>query len=330
MLKVVLRRTSLLFAITTCLVLGGCAGSQDLLFGGLATAQLTPEKLGVSAAHYRGYDCPTLNHMVETFGQKMPTESAFDRKASQFHIDAMNQVRAEKSCVAGSPAPAAANPMAPAPGRGMIGVGMGVVTPSLATALGLDSTNGALVVEVISGMPAEKAGIKAMDVVLEITGRAIASPQDLREIISGMRIGYKAELQVWRERSRKTIMVEVASAPVAEVQKATDPLATAAAPTPVTTGPIIYSFCWYTDVPLRKHWTSSVFELVSTPGVDQTLPLGQQFHQFLSARHRLTGDGAFCEIYDTRAQAESQWNSTRKRYPFASVQHNDIAWAPAR
>jgi hypothetical protein len=145
-------------------------------------------------------------------------------------------------------------------------------------------------------------------------------------------VGYKAELEVWRDRSRKTFQVEVmSSAQISATQAQTMAAPSPLPAKPVATGPIVHSYCFYTDVALRKHWTSNVFEVVSTPGVDQTMPMGNEFYRYLSARNQLTAnEQAFCPIYDTRAQADAQWNKTRTLYRFNTVQNNEIVWAPAR
>ncbi len=84
--------------------------------------------------------------------------------------------------------------------RGMLGVQLAnQFTPEIAESLGLDNAHGALVSQVINDSAAEKAGIKAGDVITSINGKAIASAADLRNAIGLMRIGEKIEVGLMRD-----------------------------------------------------------------------------------------------------------------------------------
>jgi|HigsolmetaAR204D_1030405.scaffolds.fasta_scaffold01703_5 Do/DeqQ family serine protease len=90
--------------------------------------------------------------------------------------------------------------------RGVLGVHLAnQFTPEIAESLGLDSARGALVSEVIEGSPAEKAGIKAGDVITSVNGRAIANASELRNAIGLMRIGEKVELGLIRDGKPRRI-----------------------------------------------------------------------------------------------------------------------------
>lgn len=73
--------------------------------------------------------------------------------------------------------------------RGQLGVSVFAVTPEMARSLGLRKAAGGLVAQVIPGSPAEKAGIRAGDVITSIAGRRIRSNTDLRNAIGLLRIG---------------------------------------------------------------------------------------------------------------------------------------------
>ncbi len=84
--------------------------------------------------------------------------------------------------------------------RGRLGIGIGNMTPELAQSFGLsDDTRGALVSEVLEGSPADKAGIKAADVITAINGNPIKSANELRNTIRLMRVGDKVELSLLRD-----------------------------------------------------------------------------------------------------------------------------------
>ena len=58
---------------------------------------------------------------------------------------------------------------------------------------------GALVSQVVEGSPADKAGIKAGDVITSINGRTVANASELRNTIGLLRIGEKVEMALMRE-----------------------------------------------------------------------------------------------------------------------------------
>ena len=84
--------------------------------------------------------------------------------------------------------------------RGMLGVQLAnTFTPDIAESLGMENAKGAWVQQVIEGSPAEKAGVKAGDVITSVNGRAVANSTELRNIIGLLRIGEKVELALIRE-----------------------------------------------------------------------------------------------------------------------------------
>ncbi len=81
-----------------------------------------------------------------------------------------------------------------------LGVGIAPVTAEVAQATGLPAARGAWIVKVIEGSVAMQAGIKPMDVLLEIDGRPVAAPQDVPSLVAGLRAGVPIPVQIWRDR----------------------------------------------------------------------------------------------------------------------------------
>ncbi len=91
--------------------------------------------------------------------------------------------------------------------RGWIGVRIQAVTPELAESLGLDKARGALVAEVTAGGPAEKAGIKAQDIILSFDGKEIRESRALPRTIADGEIGKTANVEIWRDGQKTTVSV---------------------------------------------------------------------------------------------------------------------------
>ncbi|WP_420466628.1 DegQ family serine endoprotease [Panacagrimonas sp.] len=96
--------------------------------------------------------------------------------------------------------------------RGRIGVVGQDVTPDLAKAFGLPSARGAVVAQVVPDSPADKAGLKSEDIILEANGKEVQSFVQLRNAVGLMRVGEKVKLKVLREGKPRDITVEVGKA----------------------------------------------------------------------------------------------------------------------
>ncbi len=80
--------------------------------------------------------------------------------------------------------------------RGYLGVMIQEVTSDLAEAYGLDHPYGALITEVQKDSPADRAGLKDGDLILEVDGKPVHSVQHLRILISSRRPGTTVTLTV--------------------------------------------------------------------------------------------------------------------------------------
>lgn len=110
--------------------------------------------------------------------------------------------------------------------RGRLGVVVQNITPDLAKAFGLSSNAGVLVAQVQPGSAADKAGIKAEDVIMTINGRGVQSYRDLRNTIGLLRVGDKLTLEIQRNGKRQVINTSVGEA--AELKEAANATATVA------------------------------------------------------------------------------------------------------
>ena len=83
--------------------------------------------------------------------------------------------------------------------RALLGITMQPIDDKIAKELKLSSLNGVYIVEVSKGGAAEKAGIKAGDVLLAVDSIKITTPSSVQEVISRFSPGDKAELTVLRD-----------------------------------------------------------------------------------------------------------------------------------
>ena len=83
--------------------------------------------------------------------------------------------------------------------RALLGITMQPIDDKIAKELKLSSLNGVYIVEVSKGGAAEKAGIKAGDVLIAVDSIKITTPSSVQEVISRFSPGDKAELTVLRD-----------------------------------------------------------------------------------------------------------------------------------
>lgn len=97
--------------------------------------------------------------------------------------------------------------------RGWLGVQIQVVSEDMARSLKLKEAKGALVSDVSSGSPAEKAGVRPGDVVVGVDGRRVEDNGDLSRYIASRKPGTAVKLEILRENSEKTILVTLGTFP---------------------------------------------------------------------------------------------------------------------
>ncbi len=91
--------------------------------------------------------------------------------------------------------------------RGFLGVFLRELDDNLAKALGRDDRNGVLITEVGSETPAEEAGLKPGDLIVEYNGKGVSDLQRLRLDISNTAPGSEAKFSVVRNGKEKDIDV---------------------------------------------------------------------------------------------------------------------------
>jgi serine protease Do len=84
--------------------------------------------------------------------------------------------------------------------RGWLGVRIQQVTKEIAEVEKLKNTKGALVASVGERSPAEKAGLKAGDIILKFDGKNIDTMRVLPKLVSNTEVGKTVKLEIWRNK----------------------------------------------------------------------------------------------------------------------------------
>jgi serine protease Do/serine protease DegQ len=105
--------------------------------------------------------------------------------------------------------------------RGVLGVNIQTLAPEIAQSMGLpETTQGALVSQVVDGSAAEKAGVKAGDVVTAVNGRPVKDAGSLRNAIGLLAIGESVELSLIRDGKPRRVTALVSERDAAAEAKA--------------------------------------------------------------------------------------------------------------
>ncbi|HID93989.1 MAG TPA: Do family serine endopeptidase [bacterium (Candidatus Stahlbacteria)] len=97
--------------------------------------------------------------------------------------------------------------------RGYLGISISDISSDMAKAMGLKSTKGALVQEVVEGTPADKAGIEQGDVIVEFDGKEVTSADDLVLLVSSTLPGKTVNIKVVRNGRPLTLRIKVGKQP---------------------------------------------------------------------------------------------------------------------
>ncbi len=97
--------------------------------------------------------------------------------------------------------------------RPYLGVYMKQISSDIAYSLKLPDQQGALISEVAPNSPAQKAGIKAWDVIRKVNDQITTDPEDLRQKLRGFKAGDKVVLEIIREGKTMTVEAVLAEQP---------------------------------------------------------------------------------------------------------------------
>ncbi|HUV51128.1 MAG TPA: DegQ family serine endoprotease [Anaerolineae bacterium] len=101
--------------------------------------------------------------------------------------------------------------------RGWLGVAIQDLNEDLAKYYGVKGENGVLVAEVFPGDPADKAGIKPNDIILEINNMRVETGRELTTIIANIGVGKLVKIKLLHNGAEKTVEVKIAKRDASKV-----------------------------------------------------------------------------------------------------------------
>ena len=93
--------------------------------------------------------------------------------------------------------------------RAWLGVGIQDLTVELAEYYGLEGKEGVLVTRVYQGDPADKAGIRAKDIITSVDGKPVELAKDLLRIIANAAVGKKTSITLLRDGESEKVSVRL-------------------------------------------------------------------------------------------------------------------------
>ena len=93
--------------------------------------------------------------------------------------------------------------------RGFLGVGIQEVTSDLAQSFHLEKASGALVTNVVSGSPADQAGLQRGDVIIDYQGKPVTDPRNLQQYVIGTKVGSEVKMTLMRDGQKKFVKTTI-------------------------------------------------------------------------------------------------------------------------
>ncbi len=100
--------------------------------------------------------------------------------------------------------------------RGWVGIEAQDITPQLAESFKLSHTKGSLIAGILPNSPAEKAGLKPGDILLEINGNKVTDSSSMLNLIAGLQPNEKAVLKIARNQREIEIEVVIGKRPAVQ------------------------------------------------------------------------------------------------------------------
>ncbi|UCG77895.1 MAG: DegQ family serine endoprotease [Nitrospirota bacterium] len=97
--------------------------------------------------------------------------------------------------------------------RGWLGVTIQNLTPELAKHFDIDEKEGVLISDIMDDSPADKAGLKRGDLIVEYNGKEVKDTFILRNMVAATSPGSSADLTIIRDGKKKTVNMKIGELP---------------------------------------------------------------------------------------------------------------------
>ena len=101
----------------------------------------------------------------------------------------------------------------PNPNQGYFGAKFGPINDEVAEDLGLDSQDGVVIIEVVKDSPAEKAGLKPMDVVKKLGEKDVTDVPSFVTVMRASKPGDEMKVSIIREKKTEELTVTLGKRP---------------------------------------------------------------------------------------------------------------------
>ena len=103
--------------------------------------------------------------------------------------------------------------------RGWIGVEAQDITPELAESFKLPEVRGALIAGVMRGGPADRAGVRPGDILMEIDGKPVLDSAIMLNLVAALKPGHKAILKITRNQASLSLTAAIGTRPKPQTQR---------------------------------------------------------------------------------------------------------------
>jgi serine protease DegQ len=102
--------------------------------------------------------------------------------------------------------------------RGQLGISVQDLTPELAKAFGVSFKRGVIISQVETASPAERAGLRAGDIILSVNKKTIKNSSNLRNTLGLLSVGDKTNLQIVRNGQQQKVTLKIGKRKVVAVE----------------------------------------------------------------------------------------------------------------